>query len=73
METDQIALSIFFIPYILAEVPSNIILEKIKHPSYYLGGMVITWGIVMTCTGVIDNFGELTAIRFLLGLFEYVT
>ncbi|KAK5728217.1 hypothetical protein LTR17_012122 [Elasticomyces elasticus] len=42
----NVALSIFFIPYILAE------------------------GVVMTCTGLIDNFGELIAVRFLLGLFE---
>jgi len=68
----NVALAIFFILYVLAEVPSNMLMELFKHPSWYLGGMVITWGIIMTCTGTIQNFGELVAIRFLLGLFEYV-
>jgi len=38
MTGDQynIALSIFFIPYILAEVPSNMILERFKRPSIYV-------------------------------------
>jgi hypothetical protein len=30
------------------------------------------WGVIMTCTGFIHNFGSLVAIRFLLGLFEFV-
>ena len=68
----NVALAIFFIPYVLAEVPSNMLMELCKHPSWYLGGMVMTWGIIMLCTGFIQNFGELVAIRFLLGLFEYV-
>ncbi|KAB5515106.1 major facilitator superfamily transporter [Coniochaeta sp. 2T2.1] len=66
----NIALSIFFIPYVLAEVPSNMILNKFKRPSYYIATLVLLWGIVMTCTGFINHFGELCAIRFLLGLFE---
>ncbi|RMZ12020.1 hypothetical protein D0860_03118 [Hortaea werneckii] len=66
----NVAVSIFFIPYILAEVPSNMILQHFKRPSYYLGAIVVAWGIVMTCTGTVQDFGELVAVRFLLGLFE---
>ncbi|KAI0485285.1 major facilitator superfamily transporter [Xylariaceae sp. FL0804] len=66
----SIALSIFFIPYILAEVPSNMLLEKFKRPSTYMGIIVVGWGIVMTLTGLINNFSGLTATRFFLGLFE---
>lgn len=66
----NVALAVFFILYILAEVPSNVLMEKIGRPSWYLGGMVITWGVVMTCTGFIQNFRELVVIRVLLGLFE---
>lgn len=72
MKDDQynIALSIFFVPYILAEVPSNMILEKFKRPSIYMGIIVFSWGIVMTFTGIVQNFSQLCALRFLLGLFE---
>ncbi|RMY09147.1 hypothetical protein D0868_04401 [Hortaea werneckii] len=66
----NVAVSVFFIPYILAEVPSNMILQHFKRPSHYLGAIVVAWGIVMTCTGTVQDFGELVAVRFLLGLFE---
>ncbi|KAJ5595616.1 hypothetical protein N7450_002074 [Penicillium hetheringtonii] len=63
-------LSIFFVPYVLLEVPSNILLKKFKRPSTYLGILVLSWGIVMTCTGLVQNFGGLMATRVLLGVFE---
>ncbi|KAH8894005.1 MFS transporter [Thozetella sp. PMI_491] len=66
----NVALSIFFIPYVLAEVPSNMLLDKVARPSWYLGALVALWGIIMTCTGFVQNYGGLVAIRFFLGLFE---
>ncbi|KAK8085785.1 hypothetical protein PG997_007056 [Apiospora hydei] len=66
----NIALSIFFIPYILAEVPSNMILNKFTRPSIYMGSIVLSWGIIMTMTGIVKNFGGLCAVRVMLGLFE---
>ncbi|KAK8054314.1 hypothetical protein PG996_013615 [Apiospora saccharicola] len=66
----NIALSIFFIPYILAEVPSNMILNKFTKPSLYMGSIVLSWGIIMTMTGIVRNFGGLCAVRVMLGLFE---
>ncbi|OOQ81870.1 MFS transporter [Penicillium brasilianum] len=63
-------LSIFFIPYVLFEVPSNILLKKFKRPSTYLGVLVVSWGIVMTCTGLVKNFAGLMTTRVLLGIFE---
>lgn len=47
------------------------LLNKFKRPSYYLGLLVISWGIVMTCTGTVQNFSGLVAVRFFLGLAEY--
>ncbi|KAI7909629.1 MFS transporter [Pyricularia oryzae] len=72
MTGDQynIALSVFFPPYILAEVPSNIIIQKFKRPSTYMGIIIFSWGIIMTLTGVVHNFAGLVVVRFLLGLFE---
>lgn len=60
----------FFIPYIILEVPSNAVLKRFKRPSTYLGTLVVAWGIVMTCTGVVKNFAGLVATRVLLGITE---
>ena len=39
----NIALFIFFPPYILFEVPSNILLKKVA-PSTWLSGLMLLWG-----------------------------
>ena len=39
----NIALFVFFIPYILFEVPSNLIIRKIS-PSTWLSSIMICWG-----------------------------
>ncbi|KAK4500266.1 hypothetical protein PRZ48_008455 [Zasmidium cellare] len=66
----NIALSIFFVPYILLEVPSNVLLKKFKRPSTYMGILVLSWGIVMTFTGIVKNFAGLMVTRVLLGVAE---
>ena len=39
----NIALFMFFIPYILLEVPSNIVLKKVA-PSTWLSFIMVCWG-----------------------------
>lgn len=39
----NMALSAFIIPYILFEVPSNIILKKVR-PAFWLSGIMFCWG-----------------------------
>ena len=39
----NIALFIFFIPYILLEVPCNMILQKVR-PSIWLSSIMFSWG-----------------------------
>lgn len=60
----------FFIPYILCEVPANWILVKFKRPSVWIGIIVTAWGIVMTCSGFSQSFAGLIVCRLLLGVFE---
>jgi len=43
-----------------------------KRPSMYLGTLTICWGIVITCTGLTQNFAGLMTTRVLLGIFEWV-
>lgn len=40
----NIALMVFFIPYILFEVPSNILIRKIR-PSTWLSLLMMAWGM----------------------------
>ena len=65
----NLALFVFFIPYILFEVPSNIIIRRVK-PSTWLAAIVTLWGIATIGQGLIRNLQGLVAMRFLLGLFE---
>lgn len=65
----NIALTVFYVPYILVDVPSN---WAVKHvgAGYYLPGLLIGWGIVSTCMGAVKTYGGLIAARFFLGLCE---
>ncbi|CAG8770496.1 12886_t:CDS:10 [Gigaspora margarita] len=63
------ALGIFFLGYVLFEVPSNIALIKIK-PSIWISTLMVGWGTIMTGMAFVKNFSELMAVRFLLGAFE---
>ncbi|KAH8885385.1 MFS general substrate transporter [Thozetella sp. PMI_491] len=65
----NIALFVYFVPYVLLEVPSNMLIRKTR-PSYYLGGLMFCWGIVNMCMGFVQTFEALVALRFLLGIFE---
>ncbi|KAJ2891352.1 hypothetical protein MKZ38_000556 [Zalerion maritima] len=65
----NIALFIYFVPYILLEVPSNILIRKVR-PSWYLGGLMFCWGIINMCMAFVKSYGALVALRFLLGGFE---
>jgi sugar phosphate permease len=65
----NIALFVFFIPYILFEVPSNIVLKKVA-PSTWLSSIMVLWGICTLGQGLVNNFEGLVALRVLVGLFE---
>lgn len=58
----NIALSLFFVPYILFEIPSNILLKKFSRPSVYLGALVTSWGVTMMCDGFVKNFAGLMVV-----------
>ncbi|OCL14336.1 MFS transporter [Glonium stellatum] len=65
----NIALLVFFPPYILFEIPSNIILKKIR-PSTWLAGLMFLWGIATMCQGLVKSYGGLIACRVLMGALE---
>lgn len=65
----NIALFMFFIPYILLEVPSNILLKKIR-PSVFLSAIMSGWGVITVCQGVTRSFTGLVVCRVIIGALE---
>ncbi|KAI6041325.1 major facilitator superfamily domain-containing protein [Pisolithus marmoratus] len=64
-----LCLTIFFVSYAIFEVPSNIVLKRLR-PSRWLSTLMVGWGIMMTVQGLVHNFSGLMAMRWLLGMFE---
>ncbi|OJD34527.1 mfs transporter [Diplodia corticola] len=65
----NVALLVFFVPYILFEIPSNLILKRVA-PSTWLSLIMALWGICTMGQGLVSSFGGLVAMRVLVGLFE---
>ena len=64
-----IALMVFLIAYALFEVPSNYMLKRLK-PSNWIAFLMLSWGAITMGLGGVQNFASVTAVRFLLGVFE---
>lgn len=64
------ALSILFVGYILMQIPSNLFLNKVGKPAIFLPGVMVVWGIISGATAGVKSYGELVAVRFILGFVE---
>ncbi|KAJ5989192.1 Major facilitator superfamily domain general substrate transporter [Penicillium waksmanii] len=62
-------LTVFFFTYCVFELPSNLLLKKLR-PSRWLPLIMVAWGIVMTLMGVVKGYGGLLATRLMLGVAE---
>ena len=65
----NVALTVFFVPYIIFEIPSNILMKRFN-PHIWLSGCILCFGIVMVCQGFVQTYSGLIATRFFLGLTE---
>lgn len=63
------ASGVFFIGYILLEVPSNLALHRFG-ARRWLARIMITWGVVALLFTWAGNFEQLVGLRFLLGVAE---
>ncbi|CEL60056.1 putative transporter C1683,12 OS=Schizosaccharomyces pombe (strain 972 / ATCC 24843) GN=SPBC1683.12 PE=3 SV=1 [Rhizoctonia solani AG-1 IB] len=66
----QTVLAILYVSYCTLQVPSNMILNKVSRPSWYIGGCVIAWGLVSALTGVTHNFAGIVVCRVFIGVPE---
>jgi len=65
-----VVLSILFVSYCPFQIPSNMILNRVKRPSWYIGGCVMGWGLTSLLTGITKNYGGILACRIFIGLPE---
>lgn len=64
-----VALMVFLVAYAVFEVPSNVLLKKLR-PSRWLAFLMFGWGAVTVALGATRGFAAVAAVRFLLGVFE---
>ncbi|KAJ7611763.1 major facilitator superfamily domain-containing protein [Roridomyces roridus] len=65
----SIALTVTYVPYIAAELPSNLLLKTVG-ANRMLPTMITLWGVVTACQGAVTSYGGLLVCRFFLGLLE---
>ncbi|KAI1386745.1 putative pantothenate transporter [Hypoxylon trugodes] len=71
LTSDEYALvtALYYIPYIVGEAPSNLLLKKFS-PSHWQSRIMVSWGIMLACHVAVKNKEGLYVTRFLLGLAE---
>ncbi|KAJ5960769.1 uncharacterized protein N7479_007919 [Penicillium vulpinum] len=62
-------LSIFFVSYIVFEIPSNLMCQWIG-PGWWLPGITLGFGVCSVATAFVTDMSSAAGVRFLLGLFE---
>ncbi|KAH8809424.1 retrograde regulation protein 2 [Xylogone sp. PMI_703] len=65
----NISISIFYVFYILAEIPCSLIVKRLQFDRV-ISGATLLWGAVCLGTGFVKTFPVLVVCRLLLGLFE---
>ncbi|KAM5542855.1 hypothetical protein V8D89_003239 [Ganoderma adspersum] len=63
-------LAVLYASYIPAQIPSNMILNRISRPSYYIPICVVLWGLTSALTGVAKSYGGILAARIFVGVPE---
>ncbi|KAI0167044.1 MFS transporter [Hypoxylon sp. FL1284] len=63
------AVSILFVGYVLMQIPSNMLITRVK-PGIYMSGCMFLWAVVSACTAAVKSYGGLVACRFFLGIAE---
>ncbi|PSN73775.1 MFS general substrate transporter [Corynespora cassiicola Philippines] len=74
MNTQQFAtaISILFVGYLPFQIPSNLIIAKISRPGMYICCAVVIWGSISAATATVKTYGQLLAVRAILGIAEAV-
>ncbi|KAI2883435.1 hypothetical protein CBS76997_6784 [Aspergillus niger] len=65
----QTAVAIMFVGYLLGQVPSNILLTRLK-PSRYIPAAIFIWGGISICMAAAHSFAGIMCVRIFLGFAE---
>lgn len=65
----SVILLLFFVSYIIFEVPSNMLIARVR-PSLYLCGLAVLWGVIAAMMALTNNWKQLAGVRFVLGFVE---
>ncbi|KAJ5115695.1 Major facilitator superfamily domain general substrate transporter [Penicillium angulare] len=65
----NLATSILFVGYLLMQLPSNLLLTRVR-PSLFLGIAMAIWGVISACQAAVQSFSGLVVTRFFLGFVE---
>lgn len=57
------------VSYVIFEIPSNLLLTRVR-PSIYLSALCVLWGGVAACMAAVPNWHALAGVRFALGIAE---
>ncbi|KAL1643408.1 hypothetical protein SLS61_009242 [Didymella pomorum] len=74
MTTQQFAtaISILFVGYLPFQIPSNLLIARIPRPGLYICVAVVIWGTISAATAAVKSYGQLLAVRAILGAAEAV-
>ncbi|MGH3621573.1 MAG: MFS transporter [Sciscionella sp.] len=64
-----LASGIFFLGYLVLEVPSNLLLHRFG-ARRWIARILLTWGLLASVTAFVPNAATLVVLRFLLGVAE---
>ena len=62
----ELGAGLFFVGYIIFEVPSNLVLERVG-AKIWIARIMITWGLLSACTMLVTSTTQFYILRFLLG------
>ncbi|KAK9767634.1 hypothetical protein K7432_002441 [Basidiobolus ranarum] len=65
----SMCLSVFYIGYVVCEIPSNLLLKRFS-PSRWIAMTMVSWGICTLVTATVRNFQGLAVARLFLGFTE---
>ncbi|KAH9834215.1 MFS general substrate transporter [Rhodofomes roseus] len=63
-------IAVLYATYVPAQIPSNMILNRISRPHYYIPCCVMVWGLVSALTGVTHDYTGIIICRLFIGLPE---
>jgi predicted MFS family arabinose efflux permease len=65
----QTCVSILFVGYVITGIPSNMLITRVKVPTF-LVAVMMTWAVISIATGLTKNYMGLLLTRFFLGVVE---